>query len=120
MELAELEIEKENEKCIAMIEKFIMWKRNAPYLYDIMYSHSLLWPSLTVDWLPVKSYNDFSYYKHNLLIGTHSYEPHNNYLHLLKIKTPINEDFSGMEDLAEGEEIEINHQALSEDRFKYK
>jgi hypothetical protein len=29
-----------------------VWKKNVPYLYEIMISHLLEWPSLTVQWLP--------------------------------------------------------------------
>ncbi len=30
-----------------------VWKRNTPYLYDLVITHALEWPSLTVQWLPV-------------------------------------------------------------------
>lgn len=29
-----------------------MWKKNAPLLYDVVLTHALDWPSLTVQWLP--------------------------------------------------------------------
>ena len=35
-------------------EEYKIWKKNAPFLYDIVMSHALDWPSLTVDWLPTK------------------------------------------------------------------
>ena len=33
-------------------EEYKIWKKNAPFLYDIVMSHALDWPTLTVDWLP--------------------------------------------------------------------
>ena len=32
--------------------EYALWKRNTPYLYDNVFTHSLEWPSLTVQWLP--------------------------------------------------------------------
>ena len=33
-------------------EEYKIWKKNSPFLYDLMISHALEWPSLTVSWLP--------------------------------------------------------------------
>jgi hypothetical protein len=30
------------------------WKKNAPFLYDMMLSTALEWPTLTTQWLPDK------------------------------------------------------------------
>ena len=35
-------------------EEYKIWKKNTPFLYDIVVSHALEWPSLTVQWLPDK------------------------------------------------------------------
>jgi hypothetical protein len=29
-----------------------VWKKNTPYLYDLIIIKALEWPSLTVDWFP--------------------------------------------------------------------
>ncbi len=29
-----------------------IWKKNAPFLYDLVMTHALEWPSLTAQWLP--------------------------------------------------------------------
>ena len=29
-----------------------IWKKNTPFLYDLVMTHALEWPSLTVQWLP--------------------------------------------------------------------
>lgn len=33
-------------------EEYKIWKKNAPYLYDLVVTHALEWPSLTAQWLP--------------------------------------------------------------------
>lgn len=35
-------------------EEYKIWKKNAPFLYDLVMTHALEWPSLTVQWLPDK------------------------------------------------------------------
>ena len=34
-----------------MIE-YKIWKKNTPFLYDLVITHALEWPSLTAQWLP--------------------------------------------------------------------
>ncbi|GMP59244.1 hypothetical protein CsSME_00022607 [Camellia sinensis var. sinensis] len=33
-------------------EEYKIWKKNTPFLYDLVITHVLEWPSLTVEWLP--------------------------------------------------------------------
>lgn len=33
-------------------EEFKVWKKNAPFLYDVVITNGLDWPSLTCQWLP--------------------------------------------------------------------
>lgn len=35
-------------------EEYKTWKKNAPFLYDLMLSTALEWPTLTTQWLPDK------------------------------------------------------------------
>ena len=35
-------------------EEYKIWKKNTPFLYDLVVTHALEWPSLTVQWLPEK------------------------------------------------------------------
>jgi histone-binding protein RBBP4 len=35
-------------------EEYKIWKKNTPFLYDLVVTHALEWPSLTVQWLPVR------------------------------------------------------------------
>jgi histone-binding protein RBBP4 len=33
-------------------EEFRVWRKNIPYLYDMLLSHAMIWPSLTIQWFP--------------------------------------------------------------------
>ena len=33
-------------------EEYKIWKKNTPFLYDLVMTHALEWPSLTVQWMP--------------------------------------------------------------------
>ena len=33
-------------------EEYKIWKKNTPFLYDLVITHGLEWPSLTVNWFP--------------------------------------------------------------------
>jgi histone-binding protein RBBP4 len=53
--------------------EYKIWKKNTPYLYDFVLTHSLDWPSLTCQWLPTvkKTHSDLAS-EHSVLIGTHT------------------------------------------------
>ena len=36
-------------------EEYKVWKKNTPFLYDVVMTHALEWPSLTCEWLPGKT-----------------------------------------------------------------
>ena len=62
-------------------EEYGIWKKNAPFLYDIMFSRNLVWPSLTVDWLPKTMSNS-----QEMLIGTQTSGAEQNYLRLAEVE----------------------------------
>jgi histone-binding protein RBBP4 len=33
-------------------EEYKIWKKNTPFLYDLVLTHALEWPSLTLQWFP--------------------------------------------------------------------
>lgn len=42
-------------------EEYKIWKKNTPFLYDLVMTHALEWPSLTAQWLPdVTRYFNFT------------------------------------------------------------
>ena len=52
VEVDDQDEEKMAEKIIN--EEYKTWKKNAPFLYDMMLSTALEWPTLTTQWLPDK------------------------------------------------------------------
>lgn len=73
-------------------EEFNVWKKNTPFLYDLIVSHSLEWPSLTVHWLPSKpsTYADDTYAIHKMILGTHTSEDFPNFLLVADAHLPVN------------------------------
>ncbi|XP_020818413.1 probable histone-binding protein Caf1 [Drosophila serrata] len=72
-------------------EEYKIWKKNTPFLYDLIMTHALEWPSLTAQWFPdVTKQDDSEYSVHRLLLGTHALESHN-YLFIANMQLP-NED----------------------------
>ncbi len=71
------QIDEENEENLeedkVICEEYKIWKKNTPFLYDLVMTHNLEWPSLTCEWFPgsVKS-SDKDIQTHKLLLGTHT------------------------------------------------
>lgn len=128
MNLAEHEIQQENIEDQIINEEYKIWKKNSPFLYDTLYSHCLVWPSLTVEWFPNRDLpqnSEFSLQK--LLLGTHTSGEEVNYMHITKVKLPLDEskgdntefvdnanDANGIGQATEKQriqnELKINHQ----------
>ncbi|MFS7985823.1 WD-40 repeat-containing protein MSI1 [Helianthus anomalus] len=71
-------------------EEYKVWKKNTPFLYDLVITHALEWPSLTVEWLPDRDEpagKDYSVQK--LILGTHTSENEPNYLMLAQVQLPL-------------------------------
>jgi len=69
----------------AEMEEYRNWKKNAAVLYDLVISHPLEWPSLTVQWLPSES----SARRHRLVVGTHTSDEAPNNLMVLDAVLPL-------------------------------
>lgn len=73
-------------------EEYKVWKKNTPFLYDLVMTHALEWPSLTCQWLPNKTKEEGKDYStHRLVLGTHTTDGEQNYLMIAECKLP-NED----------------------------
>ena len=67
-------------------EEYKVWKKNSPFLYDLVMTHSLLWPSLTVQWLPDSSRAPNGEVSvHKLILGTHTSNEDPNYLMIAEV-----------------------------------
>ncbi|KAH8265480.1 hypothetical protein KR038_009011, partial [Drosophila bunnanda] len=75
----------------AINEEYKIWKKNTPFLYDLITTHALEWPSLTAQWLPdVTKQDDAEYSVHRLILGTHTLDAPN-HLFIASLQLP-NED----------------------------
>uniref|UniRef100_A0A8P4KM68 Histone-binding protein RBBP4-like N-terminal domain-containing protein n=1 Tax=Dicentrarchus labrax TaxID=13489 RepID=A0A8P4KM68_DICLA len=69
-------------------EEYKIWKKNTPFLYDLVMTHALEWPSLTVQWLPdVTRPEGKDYTVHRLVLGTHTSDEQN-HLVIASVQVP--------------------------------
>lgn len=69
-------------------EEYKIWKKNTPFLYDLVMTHALEWPSLTVQWLPdVTRPEGKDYSVHRLVLGTHTSDEQN-HLVIASVQVP--------------------------------
>ena len=89
-------------------EEFKIWKKNCPFLYDVVVTHALEWPSLTCDWLPDPIVDEEKHCSvHQLVLGTHCGEGAQNALLLANVTLPL--PSAGWDDVkvdANGESLE--------------
>ena len=73
-------------------EEYKIWKKNTPFLYDLVLTHALEWPSLTVQWMPdVSQLDGVDYSTHKMILGTHTSESEQNYLMVAEVRLPREE-----------------------------
>lgn len=71
-------------------EEYKIWKKNTPFLYDLVITHALEWPSLTVQWLPdKKTFEGRDYSTQRLILGTHTSEGEQNLLMIAEVELPL-------------------------------
>ncbi|KAG5513743.1 hypothetical protein PMAC_000781 [Pneumocystis sp. 'macacae'] len=71
-------------------EEYKIWKKNSPFLYDLIVTHALEWPTLTIQWFPDKeTVPGKNYSVHRLLIGTHTSGNDQNYLKFAEVYLPL-------------------------------
>lgn len=83
-----------------------MWKKNSPFLYDLVITHALEWPSLTCQWFPeVEESPDKNYKTQRLLLGTHTNDDEPNYVQIASVKFPtLKEEDTPVEDTSDNSE----------------
>ncbi|KAJ8767040.1 hypothetical protein K2173_012551 [Erythroxylum novogranatense] len=91
-------------------EEFSVWKKNTPFLYDLVVSHPLEWPSLTVHWVPIStpipcSDGPYSFAVHRLVLGTHTSDDFPNFLMLADAVLPIGAAEFGVDGKSENSTI---------------
>ena len=71
-------------------DEYKMWKKHTPFLYDLVMTDILEWPTLTVQWLPDKvCVPDRDYSVQRLLLGTHTSDGEQNYLEIAEVRLPL-------------------------------
>lgn len=95
-------------------EEFSVWKKNTPFLYDLIVCHSLEWPSLTVHWLPStpSTYADDTYAIHKMILGTHTSEDFPNFLLVADAHLPVNPASAVNTNLDDPILPKVNHYSL--------
>ncbi|XP_044509799.1 WD-40 repeat-containing protein MSI3-like [Mangifera indica] len=82
-------------------EEFSVWKKNTPFLYDLIVSHPLEWPSLTVHWVPSSSPQPYpadpTFIVHKLVLGTHTSDDNPNFLMIADAVLPTKESESNID-----------------------
>ncbi|KAI9018765.1 WD40-repeat-containing domain protein [Phycomyces nitens] len=82
--------DEENEKLIN--EEYKVWKKNSPFLYDLVVTHALEWPSLTCQWFPtIERSSDNLHKTQQLLLGTHTNDDEPNYVQIVSVRLPNDE-----------------------------
>ncbi|PIA14039.1 WD40 repeat-like protein [Coemansia reversa NRRL 1564] len=70
-------------------EEYKTWKKNSPFLYDLLVTHALEWPSLTTQWFPdIERPEGKDYTVQRLLLGTHTSDNEQNYLQIAQVQVP--------------------------------
>eukprot|EP00020_Sapocribrum_chincoteaguense_P008511 CAMPEP_0170748348 /NCGR_PEP_ID=MMETSP0437-20130122/9805_1 /TAXON_ID=0 /ORGANISM="Sexangularia sp." /LENGTH=424 /DNA_ID=CAMNT_0011087181 /DNA_START=101 /DNA_END=1372 /DNA_ORIENTATION=- len=71
-------------------QEYKIWKKNAPFLYDLVMTHAIEWPSLTLCWLPDKEAEaDRDYSTSRIILGTHTSGTEQNHLLLAQVRLPL-------------------------------
>lgn len=77
------------EECV-INEEYKIWKKNTPFLYNLVMIHALEWPSLTAQWLPnVTRPEGKEFSIHRLVLGTHLSDEQN---HLVTVSVQLPND----------------------------
>ncbi|KAG0218271.1 CCR4-Not complex caf1 ribonuclease subunit Caf1 [Mortierella sp. NVP41] len=70
-------------------EEYKIWKKNSPFLYDLVVTHALEWPTLTCQWLPdIERPEGKDYTVQRMLVGTHTSDNDQNYLQIAQVQLP--------------------------------
>jgi len=100
-------------------EEYKIWKKNSPFLYDLVFTHALEWPTLTTQWFPDQEMSsDKSYTTQRILIGTHTSDNEPNYLQIVNVRLPNpNSEELGLDKFDE-QSGEIGSYSDTQPRFK--
>uniref|UniRef100_A0A8C9GV81 Histone-binding protein RBBP7-like n=1 Tax=Piliocolobus tephrosceles TaxID=591936 RepID=A0A8C9GV81_9PRIM len=72
-------------------ERYIIWRRNAMFLYSSLLKAKLDWPALTVEFINTENTSKLktNYYTNKILLGTHTSNQDYEYVYIGEVKTPL-------------------------------
>ncbi|KAI8814597.1 WD40-repeat-containing domain protein [Cladochytrium replicatum] len=73
-------------------EEYKIWKKNSPFLYDLVITHALEWPTLTVQWLPDIERTSDDVTIQRMIIGTHTSDNQPNYIQFVNVVLPAEKE----------------------------
>ncbi|KAK9840111.1 hypothetical protein WJX74_003553 [Apatococcus lobatus] len=82
-----MEDQPESDEARLFKEEYQIWKKNTPFLYDLLITQELIWPSLTAQWLPGRQVNGF-HATQKLLLGTNTEGAESDYLLVYEVSGP--------------------------------
>ncbi|KAK9472817.1 WD40-repeat-containing domain protein [Dipodascopsis tothii] len=99
-------------------EEYKIWKKNSPFMYDLVISSALEWPTLTTQWFPDKeTHQGKGYSTHRLLVGTHTSGNDQNYVQIAHVDLPNLDESLDLRQYDEDKE-EIGGHKASESRVR--
>lgn len=87
--VTEKEVHETNEQILS--ERYIIWRRNAPFLYHCLLKQTLDWPSLSVEFLGIENSfkSKINYFTNKILLGTHTSSQDCEYAYIGELRWPI-------------------------------
>lgn len=84
------DVEESQDQASELENEHKIWKNNAQYLYDLLITWGLDWPSLCVSWWPTLDYEkDRPFYAQKIAFGTFTSEKEPDYLIIGKVRLPV-------------------------------
>ena len=88
------------------VDDYTIWKKNSPYLYDVLMTFGLDWPSLTINFIPNNKIEKFNFYQQKMVLGTHTSGQESEYLMIAKTRLP--QHLSSLSKIKDNNPILIN------------
>lgn len=72
-------------------ERYIIWRKNAPFLYHCLLKYTLDWPSLSIEFLGAENSfkSKINYFTNKILLGTHTSNQDCEYAYIGEIRWPV-------------------------------
>lgn len=82
------DVENNLQRELSIKDEYQLWRKNCRYMYEFVNETALMWPSLTIQWLPEHTNNEDGTIDAKLLLGTHTSGEDTNYLKIASTQLP--------------------------------